>query len=311
MINFSYTISPFLKKELDSLDGVRTTILLSLLSPRDETRLRWEVTLQRIIAALKITGQPVSEQQINVLLSPLGKKTLTAQDKAIIAYKDALDHIRHDWTMNTDLVETQTLVKLHQFIGTSPLRLDHKELKTMITFLQVSPEHPVIQAGIAFIIYYQMLGKNNEAKLHALLLANIFMYKNGYELRGMLNLEEYLLDHSKSLFDLLDASLNSKNISAFLDYFTLAVVTQAEKSAKKLTQKQFETSYPESFFTLSERQKAILSLLDKPGGRITNKSVQERFHVSQITASRELAKLATLGLLLSLGKGRSVYYTKT
>jgi len=311
MINFSYTISPFLKKELDSLDELRSTILLSLLTPRDEIRLRWEVTVQRIIASMKIAGRPVTEQQINTLLSPIGKKTLSNEEKYVIAYKEALDHIRHDWTMNTESVEPHTLLKLHHFIGSSPLRIPHKELKTMITFLQVSPEHPVIQAGIAFIIYYQLLGKNDEAKLHALLLAYVFMYKNGYDMRGMLNLEDYILDHSKSLFDLLDASLTSKNISAFLDYFTLAIVTQAEKSAKKLTGKHFEISYPESFFRLTERQKGVISLLDKPGVRITNKSVQEHFHVSQITASRELAKLATLGLLLSFGKGRSVYYTRT
>lgn len=311
MINFSYTISPFLKKELDSLDTVRSTILVALLSPRDETRLRWEVTVQRIISAMQITHVDITEHHINTLLSPLGKKALNPTEKSIIAYKAALDYIRHDWNLTPEPVEPTTLTHLHKLIGTDLLRIPYKELKNMVTFLQVSPEHPVIQAGIAFIIYYQMLGKNEEAKLHALLVAYVFMYKSGYEMRGMINLEEYLLDHAKSLFDLIDASLNSKNISAFLDYFTLAIVTQAEKAAKKLTQKDFDTSYPESFFTLTERQKSIISLLDKPGTRITNKSVQEHFHVSQITASRELAKLATLGLLFSFGKGRSVYYTKS
>ncbi len=43
---------------------------------------------------------------------------------------------------------------------------------------------------------------------------------------------------------------------------------------------------------------------------ITNKKVQKLFKVSQITASRDLAKLASVGLLFTHGKGRSVYYTK-
>jgi Fic family protein len=53
-----------------------------------------------------------------------------------------------------------------------------------------------------------------------------------------------------------------------------------------------------------------MAIVDRPGTRITNKMVQKHFKVSQITASRELAKLATLGLIISIGKGRSIYYTK-
>ena len=53
-----------------------------------------------------------------------------------------------------------------------------------------------------------------------------------------------------------------------------------------------------SFWDLNERQKVILGILDQPGVSITNKTVQKRFKISQITASRDLSKLAILGLLL-------------
>ncbi len=66
----------------------------------------------------------------------------------------------------------------------------------------------------------------------------------------------------------------------------------------------------QSYFELNDRQTSILNMLDLPQGSITNRKIQKAYKVSQITASRDLAKLTTLGFLFSHGKGRSVYYTK-
>jgi len=71
-----------------------------------------------------------------------------------------------------------------------------------------------------------------------------------------------------------------------------------------------QDNLPSSFWKLNGRQQSILSVLENPGEKITNKDVQKKFGVSQITASRDLSHLTTLGLLLAHGKGRSVYYTK-
>jgi len=61
---------------------------------------------------------------------------------------------------------------------------------------------------------------------------------------------------------------------------------------------------------LNDRQNKILERLENPNLKITNKDVQKMFGVSQITASRDLSKMANLGILLPHGKGRSVFYTK-
>jgi Fic family protein len=61
---------------------------------------------------------------------------------------------------------------------------------------------------------------------------------------------------------------------------------------------------------LTQRQRTILHLLDNPEAIITNKTVQTHCRVSQITASRDLGKLASLLLIAPHGKGRSVSYTR-
>ena len=103
---------------------------------------------------------------------------------------------------------------------------------------------------------------------------------------------------------------SSNNLSGIIEFYTNAVLQQSENIQKRLKEKKFDTEQQESFFHLTDRQKQILSLFDEPGLRLTNRKVQELFDVSQITASRDLAKLAELNLLFSSGKGRSVFYTK-
>ena len=68
---------------------------------------------------------------------------------------------------------------------------------------------------------------------------------------------------------------------------------------------------PTTLKRLTIRQKEILYLLEKPETPITNKQIQQVFKVSQITASRDLARLSIVGLLLPHGKGRATYYTKS
>ncbi|MCX6732604.1 MAG: hypothetical protein NTV98_03635 [Candidatus Roizmanbacteria bacterium] len=53
-----------------------------------------------------------------------------------------------------------------------------------------------------------------------------------------------------------------------------------------------------------------MNLFSTPGAKVSNRMVQKKFKVSQITASRDLAKLADSGLIFAIGKGRSTYYTK-
>ena len=77
-----------------------------------------------------------------------------------------------------------------------------------------------------------------------------------------------------------------------------------------LKEKKYTTRLPISFFDLTERQKEIVRLSAHPEATLTNASLQKRFSVSQITASRDLARLTGLGLLFAHGRGRSIYYTK-
>lgn len=310
MLNFSYTISPFLKKELETLQMLRDSVLLELMSPKDEMKMQWEAQIDRIYYSLLMRGERVQKKEIVRVLTISGKTQLKPNEIAIIGYKKSLDVLSQHWIYVPDQTVTiKDVLSLY-----SPIFKDFsskiKDLTTILQFLQVSPEPPIIQSALAFAMVDHTFGNNDDSKRLATLMSYVFMYKNGYNFRNMVVFEEHFALHKSALEGALMGAYQRKNLSPFLDFFIFAVEDQVKKAIQKLKKKDIETIYPPGFFDLSERQKEIMAIVDRPGTRITNKMVQKQFKVSQITASRELAKLATLGLILSIGKGRSVYYTK-
>ena len=131
--------------------------------------------------------------------------------------------------------------------------------------------------------------------------------KYGYDLRGLLILEDYYRNEIVSLKEAINSIEKYKNATKWLEYFTEGVKEGTEKVLKTLSERSDLSGYS---WKLNERQKKILDNFNSPDAKITNKKVQKMFVISQITASRDLSKMVNLGLLLPHGKGRSVFYTK-
>jgi hypothetical protein len=310
MNDFSYTITPFFNKQLEEIEIQRQKILLTMVSPKDEIRLRWETTINRIYYSFLIRKESLRKSEIIELLNPEGKKNLTSKQRQIIVYKKAYDYLIQKWTINSSSINTETVKYLAEILLIDSSSLSGVNVKNFLSFIQINPEHPIVQAALAYILIIQNLPEKEGNEQLAGLLSMLILYKNGYDFRGLVNLEEYFF-HDQITYrqNLLD-NIKNTNISSFIEYYILAMESQVKKAVTKLSERNFEISYPSDFFKITERQQAILALLDQPGLRLTNKKIQSAFKVSQITSSRDLAKLASLGLIFPFGKGRSTYYTK-
>jgi Fic family protein len=176
--------------------------------------------------------------------------------------------------------------------------------------LQAGSENPVIQAGVAQIQLVTLAPFTDGNGRTARLLALLFLYKAGFDFRGLLVLEEYFRRDLAAFQEATESVSKNQNLTFWLEYFAKGVETQLEKALEDIASSRFKTHLPASFWNLNDRQKEILSILEQPGSTITNKKVQQLFKISQITASRDLSRLASLGLIFVNGKGRSTYYTK-
>lgn len=309
MLNISYTISPRLKEHLTKIENLRRKILLTPLLPSKELRLRWEATFSRIHSCLKLAGNPLKKQEMLELLAEIAHKKMNSDQQEVLKFKAALDHISQNWLGSENAVNAQALIELHRIFGNGRLRVPQAGLQHLLDYLQTRLENPIIQAGIANIEMEKMKLFQEHNKLIANLASLVFLYKYGYDFRGFLVYEtefvenDYKENHERALI--------STNLTLWLEYFAGCILKQAEILAQVIEKPRAGAlDLRKSFWELNERQKSILDYLALPQATITNRQIQKRYKTSQITASRDLAKLTTLGYLFSHGKGRSVYYTR-
>jgi Fic family protein len=309
MNTLSYTISPLLQQTLKEIEVLRQSIILYPLSQGLQLRLNWEANIIRIYYSLHLAHSPVTEKEIVRILTAPGRQITQQSDKEIANYKRALDYISREWLVSDKPVMPQAIQTIYRIISDDKTHLPENNLMEMLVFLQTSRENPLIQAFIAYVQFGMLLPITDISGKVARLLPYLFLYKAGLDFRGLLVLEGYFYRNERLLREMQIAIEKKESISVWIEHFISEIANQLQEILKSLSQLQ-NTDDSLRFFTMTERQKEILTTFDQPGARITNKKVQQFFRISQITASRDLAKLSALGLLFPYGKGRSVYYTR-
>lgn len=316
-IPIAYTFSPLLQNQTKDIDRYRNHLLSLPLSPRREIELRYLATTGRILTALRLANIPMTIVELNRLLSNTPKRAHPMEREALL-YRQALTYIRNEWTGNPKPVTLASLEILMNVALSLPFsrisRSIHDsatDLKRLVAYIETQPgDHPLLIAGVAHAaVAHTDLQERSQGRM-ALLISSLIMAKYGYDCRGMLNLE-HALTREPNAYTLALASIGTLGqMTVWLEYYVRATheayITLLQDMRERTNRR---TSHTPSFASLNERQKQILMLLDTPSAKVTNREVQKRFRISQITASRDLTRLVSSGFLLSSGKGRSVYYT--
>ena len=311
MLDISYTISPRLKEYLDKIEKTRRQILLTPVSPKTELRLKWEATFDRIYCTLYLAENSINRKDMLKLLSNNTKKKTTKEQYGIIAYKKALDHLYQNWLGSSNSINAQAVIDLHKIIATGQMRVPKAGLQFLLDYLQTRSENPIIKAAVINIEMEKMKLFSTHNTEIAHLASLLFLYKYGYDFKGFLAYEKEWEKERKAYDENHSRALTAPSLTLWLEYFAGSMLNEAENVLQSLEKpRNASLELQESFWKLNERQKSILGFLDQPQSAIANRQVQKRCKTTQVTASRDLAKLTNLGFLFSHGKGRSVYYTK-
>lgn len=316
MLPIAYTISPYLIRYLNSIETTRRLIVLLPLAPKTELGLHFQTAIKRVYYGLAMINQPLKTETIKTILSNqivfAAQKDPQRYDKmqnAVIQYKQAIDFIKRDWLFNPESVTVKTLLKLYAFTTDKKMNAPEKRLQEILTYLQSTTDSPFLQSAIAKLQFRSILPEHEENELFSTLCAYLFLYKSGMDARGFILLEKPWNDEKRIFLGQYQTTLNKQNITGWLEYYVKSVAIQLEETYLELA-KPPALAETNKIGKLNERQKTIMTLLEDPQAVITNRTVQKIFHISQITASRDLAKLTMLGLLFTHGKGRSVRYTR-
>lgn len=312
MITFAYNLSSEIKKNLNLIEELRKNIHLTSLPTKKELRLRWEAQLERIFWSLSLDNVSLNKKQVVNILNRYiaGVKLSSPLEKSVIEHKQSCDYLYDNWFALAKTITPKNLTDLTLFLFKSRPILSENNLRLFTNYLDPKTEHPIVIAAIAMIQTLRVpLLKNNNQRL-ARLMSYLTLINYGYDFRRLLVLEEYWHKNKEGYNASVASAGKIGNLTVWIEFYTDGIIIQLKKTLNNINSLSAIDGLSSKFFDLTDRQKAILNVFDQPDIQITNKKVQKYFKVSQITASRDLSKMANLGLLFPHGKGRSVYYTK-
>lgn len=315
MLSLVYSLSSDLKNTLSTADALRVRILATPIPLKTELKIRWEMTIQHVYSSLALAGGTLNKSEIIKLLSDHPKK-LNAEEQEAANYKQTLDAIYFDWRGSAKPVSVSAVSEiirmftknnkesLQEFIPSESI------VKQLLEYLESQGDHPLVQAAI---IHYQLIAnpviRNDRGRI-ARLLSILFLSKFGYDVRGLIAPEREWRSTEESYRRAIQTSAVHGQMTPFIEYVVNAYVVSLEQTVNDIAGTRFHTETKASFLELTDRQRQILTYLENPQTIITNRKVQKMCGVSQITASRDLAKLVALSLIFARGKGRSVYYMR-
>lgn len=318
MLPIAYSVSETLKEHVGAVDTLRRLVLAAPVSPMNELKLRFQAMVNRIYGSLTLGGISISKHDILTTLTSPPKRP-KPQEQQVLAYKQALEWIRSDWTANPKPITPAVVTALATMVLARPASSVERafspieqEVRRVLDYLESRVDHPIIISAVAHAQLLAMpVGQDDVGRI-ARLTSSLFLAKFGYDLRGMLAPEKSWQEAPESYKRAHTTIAQTGQMTAWLEYCAKTQRVAIEELKRDIghISQGVRTEVPASFWELNERQKAVLALLENPTATITNREVQKRFRVSQITASRDLTKLVSLGLLLPRGKGRAVKYLK-
>lgn len=173
----------------------------------------------------------------------------------------------------------------------------------LITFINSSKESFVpIKACLSHYIFEKIHPfLDGNGRVGRLLLQEI-LYKNGYDMKGLLSIEEFLDNHRSEYYQALENT--EKDVTDYLE-FMLEAIEQTALQAKQLV---LEKQKVEAEDYLLPRRAEILNIV-KDHKLITMDMIKRRFtSIPSRTLSYDLKKLQDAGLIRKRGTTKGVYY---
>jgi hypothetical protein len=317
MLPLAYTESVELKEHLHAVDALRQQVLCIPLSPKMELKARWDAKTTCIYSSLALSHALISRGQVAKILANQTRH-IPAEYRDVIAYEHALDYIQGSWTASAKPITVSTIRTLaNMTLGlpedsiTRAISAVEPQVRSMLEYLENQADHPVIQAGIAICLLSTSVAIPSDSGIVARLTGTTFLAKYGYDIRGLLTVEKNWLANESSYSIALTSLQKQGNLNHWLLYYVSTIEENLHERFEELTNAKIHQDFGSHFWELNDREKGILTHLSDPASSITNRKVQQLFNVSQITASRDLSKLNTLGLLIPHGHGRSIFYTRS
>ena len=335
-----YTITYSTQASLDEIERQSWLIEHMLLMPRHHVWVQRDVRIRRASNTTRIEGATLNEREVRDLERSRATGTLNENERANVNALEAYDFI--DFVSDQPDIPIDELVirQLNRYFMTGASQLltpgayrngqntvggytppdqgDVPALMRAFALWSRSADdiHPVVKAGLAHIhliaIHPFWDGNGRTARG----LSTLMLQRSEFGFRNLLSMERSMFDFREDYFVAIERTLGIRfsdryDATPWLEFFALVIRLEADALRAVLTEWH---RWMEEGHEFMEAAGVPARLADgvafaKQIGSITRRDYIDITGVSAITASRDLAKLVEIRMLIPEGKTRNrVYY---
>lgn len=318
-----YTLTPKISRLLQSIEASKEVINSIAIPPEIELNIRRQSTLKSSLFSARIEGNDLTLSDLDATPSKNQKKIevfnilkalnwISERHLKDIALKDILQI--HAFVLN-DLSEKQNLGKFRSEVSAifnaagiavympPPPSQVQSLIERLLKFINSSKEPFIpIKASLAHYIFekiHPFLDGNGRV---GRLLLQAVLKRDGYDMKGLLSLEEYLDNHRSSYYSALEDP--ERDVTGFIEFMLEAIDETAKKARELVLQKEKldATDY------LLPRRAEILNII-REHQMVSFDTIRRRFvAIPERTLSYDLKKLQDANLIRKRGATKGVCY---
>lgn len=343
-----YAISPEVFGAVSEITETKVIVERSRVLPLNQLQLQREAMIRMVHTSTSIEGNPLEEYQVDKVLSG---HEISADQKSIIEvknYQAALKFVEKLAEEGKDLDE-ETILKLHGIsmkgllppektgafrpgpvyivddLGHGKERLKFegppaKDLKSLIKELldwlkkaDKDELHPVLKAGIFHTQFVHIHPFSDGNGRVTRLLTNFILYKDKWDFRKVIVLEEFYNRNRQDYYDALSYGWEIKyeegaDLTDWLEYFMAGFLVEARKVAKKIQSLGLSKSRDkvETVFLDNDEIKIMdyLATVHK----FRSDDIAKLLRIAKRTSQLKLKGLVDKGVIKSEGRGPATFY---
>ena len=349
MLQPKYTINSKILSNITEIVEIKAVVERSRVLPLNEAQLRRQAILRMAHTSTSIEGNKLAQFEVGKVIEG---KAVRASQKDIVEvenYYKALKFLEEMSKSKKDIT-LEEIFKLHKTVieglidkgkvgkfrpsdvyvlddlgdGREMLRFKApsanqvpKLISDLLEWLRQSKEdgvHPIIRAGILHLEFVSIHPFTDGNGRVARLLTQLQLYRDGWDFRKILVLEDYYNRNRLSYYNAeqeVQGHHYKKGVdfTTWLEYFTTGFLIEARKAMEQIKSIGFgKVSKKTEQIFLDRDEIQIMDFLTTTG-RITSEDAMDILTVAKRTAQFKLKKLVNKKLLVRQGETTATYYT--
>lgn len=349
MFNPKYSINSKILSNITEIVEIKAVIERSRVLPLNEAQLRQQAILRMAHTSTSIEGNKLAQFEVGKVIEGKSVRGSQKDIAEVENYYKALK-VLDEMSKTKRPITSEEILKLHKIVieglvetkktgqfrpadvyvlddlgdGREILRFKAPGAKKvpiliddLLTWLKVAKSegiHPILKAGILHLEFVSIHPFTDGNGRLARLLTQLQMYRDGWDFRKILVLEDFYNRDRKSYYnaehEVQGFAYNPEaDFTSWLEYFTNGFLVEARKALEQIQSIGFgKVSKKSEQIYLDRDEIQIMDFLTTTG-RITSEDVTDILKLAKRTAQLKLKKLVDNGLLSRQGSTTATYYT--